>query len=240
MKVYKLVELLLGIGDTDKQGYIVSCYNSGKIQEIYKGTGGTVGIGGIVGYNYNGVIKNCYNTGEVISERDGFIEDIVGFSPSSSDVENCYYLSNSRDNKYGIRYTTSSMKSSSFIDKLNKGDKYPFIVDEGNINEGYPILFWQSNNENVIIQYNENSSLYARQDTSKSNEDNTNKIEESKYEESDEYTNEYISMDKDAISKESYNNSEYSNKEHTIRTLIVVCLFALIISILMIFIIYKN
>ena len=235
MKVYKLVELLLGIGDTDKQGYIVSCYNSGKIQEIYKGTGGTVGIGGIVGYNYNGVIKNCYNTGEVISERDGFIEDIVGFSPSSSDVENCYYLSNSRDNKYGIRYTTSSMKSSSFIDKLNKGDKYPFIVDEGNINEGYPILFWQSNNENVIKQYNENSSLYARQDTSKSNEDNTNKIEES-----DEYTNEYISMDKDAISKESYNNSEYSNKEHTIRTLIVVCLFVLIISILMIFIIYKN
>ena len=240
MKVYKLVELLLGIGDTDKQGYIVSCYNSGKIQEIYKGTGGTVGIGGIVGYNYNGVIKNCYNTGEVISERDGFIEDIVGFSPSSSDVENCYYLSNSRDNKYGIRYTTSSMKSSSFIDKLNKGDKYPFIVDEGNINEGYPILFWQSNNENVIKQYNENSSLYARQDTSKSNEDNTNKIEESKNEESDEYTNEYISMDKDAISKESYNNSEYYNKEHTIRTLIVVCLFALIISILMIFIIYKN
>ena len=121
------------------------------------------------------------------------------------------------------------------LDKLNKGDKYPFIVDEGNINEGYPILFWQSNNENVIKQYNENSSLYARQDTSKSNEDNTNKIEES-----DEYTNEYISMDKDAISKESYNNSEYSNKEHTIRTLIVVCLFVLIISILMIFIIYKN
>lgn len=122
------------------EGVIKSCYNKGAINEIYTGSGGTVGIGGIVGYDYNGRIENCYNAGIITSERKGGIGSIVGFS-ANDNIKNCYFDSSSSFYGTGIPLKSDMMKTEEFVDMLNNHDpKRPYEYDSNNINEGYPIL----------------------------------------------------------------------------------------------------
>lgn len=122
------------------EGVIKSCYNKGAINEIYTGSGGTVGIGGIVGYDYNGRIENCYNVGIITSERKGGIGSIVGFS-ANDNIKNCYFDSSSSFYGTGIPLKSDMMKTEEFVDMLNNHDpKRPYEYDSNNINEGYPIL----------------------------------------------------------------------------------------------------
>ena len=122
------------------EGVIKSCYNKGAINEIYTGSGGTVGIGGIVGYDYNGRIENCYNAGIITSERKGGIGSIVGFS-AKDNIKNCYYDSSSSFGGTGTPIKSDIMKTEEFVDMLNNHDpKRPYEYDSNNINEGYPIL----------------------------------------------------------------------------------------------------
>ena len=122
------------------EGVIKSCYNKGAINEIYTGSGGTVGIGGIVGYDYNGRIENCYNAGKITSEREDGIGSIVGFS-SKENIKNCYYDSSNSFGGIGTPIETDKMKTEEFVDILNNHDpKRPYEYDSNNINEGYPIL----------------------------------------------------------------------------------------------------
>ena len=93
------------VGNSMSSSSVSNCYNIGKI------TGYECSIGGIVGCNStysstNNVIKNCYNTGDVIlvgqfsdvnnySDYDGFLGGVVGKLHAGvySDVqtiENCY------------------------------------------------------------------------------------------------------------------------------------------------------
>jgi hypothetical protein len=122
------------------EGVIKSCYNKGEINEIYTGSGGTVGIGGIVGYDYNGRIENCYNAGKITSEREDGIGSIVGFS-ANDNIKNCYYDSSDSFGGTGTPIKFDIMKTEEFVDMLNNHDpKRPYEYDSNNINEGYPIL----------------------------------------------------------------------------------------------------
>lgn len=149
-----------GIGYIDEEGHIESCYNVGTVKENYTGNGGTVGIGGIVGYNYNGDIKNCYNIGKIDTKRDVSVESIAGFSESES-IINCYYTMDSQFKGLGNIIETSKMKDYSFVNKINSEDGESFIYDTNNINNGYPILYWQKNKieQSYNGNYNENYEL---------------------------------------------------------------------------------
>lgn len=113
--------------------------------------GGTVGIGGIVGYNYKGYIANCYNIANITSKHlPSTVGNITG-STANNMVSNCYYLDTL--SFYGIggkdvngcaeAKSEIDMQSKSFITTLNESNSTIFVHDENNINNGYPILSWQ-------------------------------------------------------------------------------------------------
>ena len=79
-------------------GGIAGYNNNGTVQNCYN-TGTVSGnnyIGGVVGYNDNGKVQNCYNTGTVSgSDVFGFIGGVVGYNNSSGGtVQNCYNTGN--------------------------------------------------------------------------------------------------------------------------------------------------
>lgn len=142
------------------EGVIKSCYNKGAINEIYTGSGGTVGIGGVVGYDYNGRIENCYNAGIITSERKGGIGGIVGFS-ANDNIKNCYYDSSNSFGGTGIPLKSDMMKTEEFVDMLNNHDpKRPYEYDSNNINDGYPILIAEDFNG----IYSEDEYIYEDED----------------------------------------------------------------------------
>ena len=86
--------------------------------------------GGIVGGNNPSMvttISNCYNTGTAT----------YAISGNSGTTTNCYYLNTCSSNPAGgISRTEVFMKSQDFVDELG----YGFTMDNGNTNDGYPIL----------------------------------------------------------------------------------------------------
>ena len=108
-------------------------------------------IGGIIGYNHGNVV-NAYTTGKVSNQlkKTGIkIGSIVGFSDAI--INNCYYLENTvylSDSNISIttegeEKTSDDMKQVSFIDELNEGNETNIWKLNSNINQGYPILYWQ-------------------------------------------------------------------------------------------------
>ena len=140
---------MLGIGTVGIYGKIESCYFTGEIIENYTGAGGTVGIGGIVGYNYKGYIKNCYNIGKITTNRKTNVGEIVG---TSSDVSNCFYREDSAINGNGEPISSDRMKQIDFISQLNGENGESFVYDENNINNGYPILYWQKEDTPIVTK----------------------------------------------------------------------------------------
>ena len=72
---------------------VENCYNIGDVTGAVSGSGD---VGGIVGYNNNSEnfdskIKNCYNTGAVISGNSSNVGGVVG-QIETGDVSDCYYL----------------------------------------------------------------------------------------------------------------------------------------------------
>lgn len=178
-------------------GRIENCMNSASfsIPDGAMGTGGIVGalyggtisgcvntadykgannVGGIVGFvDRNGVVENCYNTGDV--SFSGFyaggivgylsvgtctssynigsvLNDfsgsaVVGTTDNTAVIENCYYLTlpdgATDENNGTAAKTESEMKEDAFLTALN-GDKSVWVADAQNINNGFPILSWQA------------------------------------------------------------------------------------------------
>lgn len=131
---------IVGSGVTSK---IASCYNDGNIVSLGKYAGGIIGR-----LLSRGEVTNCYNKG--IVENHGISNgNIVGFLYSESKTDNCYFSKEICDlegvgrtnNDTTINKSISYMKTSDFVDDLNK-DEEIFVIDIG-INDGYPILKWQ-------------------------------------------------------------------------------------------------
>ena len=121
-----------GIAGYAKYSTIESCYNTGNI----KATGNT---GGIVGQSMNKTtVKACYNIAEIQGSPVGAI---VGFN--GANITNCYWTTPDSVTGGGGGSVTDSEKVSS-KEMLLENLGTAFIADNGNINNGYPILTWQT------------------------------------------------------------------------------------------------
>ena len=140
------------VGSLSGDVKIESSFNVGKIK-------GDVTVGGIVGSFFSvrtnsNVISNCYNIGSVTGNRE--CGSIIGANGASivdskgGKITNCYYLSGTAQNAYGINRggTVSAvsksqfdMKTLNFVTQLNNGGE-DYTQDIENINNGYPVLTW--------------------------------------------------------------------------------------------------
>lgn len=126
---------------------IESCYSKVNIN-------GNSYICGFIGHSSNSMVKNNYSTGNAI----GSIK-ICGFSYNNNcTYSNNYFKSNAvlsgtTISEFGTPILDSLMKVNNFIDSVNKGlITTPYKIDIFNLNNGYPILFWQDSGIAVITK----------------------------------------------------------------------------------------
>ncbi|NLP31154.1 MAG: S-layer homology domain-containing protein [Clostridiales bacterium] len=135
-------------------GIITSCYNQGKI--IGEGSGG------IAGTLRDGWITSCYNKGKITASE--YAGGISAIRYRNHTLINCYSVGSnitSMGHYHNSYYDKQSLKSPSIVTKLNSRPSIPnaylatlldqfnlnqFVYDKYNINQGYPILHWQTNN----------------------------------------------------------------------------------------------
>ena len=143
-------------GVNEENGKIENVYNIGEIinKIAEENINVTPCLGGILGSNI-GSIKNVYSIGCVkISIADGkksWIGSIVGLREQSHKEENCHYLENTvqvsnEENVLcivGEEKTSEQMKKSEFLEELNNGNETNIWKIEANMNNGYPVLYWQ-------------------------------------------------------------------------------------------------
>ena len=130
-----------GICGSLENSKILNCYNAGNVN----GNGiSSIGIGGISGgvaLNSNNVLKNCYNTGNISSNFMYNIGGIVGTKNNEDIIENNYFLENTVNGGNGVNIIegTESKSTDDMKEIYNLlGDKF-----KKDVNDGYPILFWQ-------------------------------------------------------------------------------------------------
>lgn len=127
-----------GIAGTNSAGYVIGCYNRGEIA-------GDLRVAGIVGNNV-GDISSCYNASVVVSVSDpaGLTGAIAAFYYTSK-ITDCYYdatlFSGKEDN--GIPMESGDMKRHALVNLLNSAAGN-FYYDYLIINNGYPIMSWQA------------------------------------------------------------------------------------------------
>ena len=129
----------------------INCYNLGKVEGTSENSNN---VGGVVGYAQR-EIKNCYNSGELLvnqKSKGNNVGGILAYSNSAT-LTNNYYLTGTAkvglsnifgrvqtEDKAGSYEATDTMPS--VISVINS--KNAFIEDTKNINNGYPILSWQT------------------------------------------------------------------------------------------------
>lgn len=164
---------LAGIaGGSSGKGNIRNCYNAGTIKTVYPSSP----AGGIIGSNDGTNVYNCYNIGKIINtEDDEYSEGIGSHYGGVYVVDNCYSLAGTfqhttsasasepcdgyyRGSGAGriivnifVRQAEdhegqSGMRSDAFLNEINANAGNIFVKDTANINQGYPILFWQAGN----------------------------------------------------------------------------------------------
>lgn len=132
---------------------IINCYNTGSVHTQY----GTGLAGGLAGDNER-IVTNCYNIGKISSDKSPNVGGIVGNIKGNYgiSVTDCYYSNELNDKGIGkydaTKYTESNvegktaeeMKSADILALLNGENDSAFVQDTGNINNGFPVLSWQS------------------------------------------------------------------------------------------------
>lgn len=117
------------LGYTTAKAILSNCYNTGTIN-------GTTRSAGIAGQQTTGTISYCYNIGKSSS-------GICGFSNAA--ITNCYYLNDESispgGSATGYEKITDKEK---LLNDLNAGDNKLFCDDTNKINNGYPVLNWQT------------------------------------------------------------------------------------------------
>lgn len=148
------------VGFADGKATINNCYNAGMV--TFRG----FYAGGVAGFLSDATLSNCYNIGNVLDDFSG--SAVAGTTDMSSVITNCYYgkeKSGITDTNAGVtEKEESAMKDASFIALLN-GEQSPaaWVSDSQNINEGFPVLVWQSDLASGIQKMNEslNCNIYA-------------------------------------------------------------------------------
>ena len=156
---------LVGFVDCDPENEvtIANSVNHGSVK------GGQKYSGGILGWNTNGRVINCYNTGMVsIKGNSDNVGALVGYSGSNGDVDCCYALQGTCEKLVGDGYSRENkflsqveMISSDFADELNVNvgdDKQylPWIFTEGE----YPFLKEVVNLQDCDISLTDGQIIY--------------------------------------------------------------------------------
>ena len=129
----------------------INCYNLGKVE----GTSDSGSyVGGILGYAQR-KINNCYNSGELLVNQNSKVNDVGGILAysNSATLTNNYYLTGTA--KVGLSNIFGSVQTEDKAGRYEATDTMPsvisvingenaFIEDTKNINNGYPILSWQT------------------------------------------------------------------------------------------------
>lgn len=129
---------------------VINNYNTGRIIEEVNNS---AGVGGIVGWIFatgaTGEIIHNYSAGEieVTGTNPQSIGGVIGKTATNFTIDNNYYELNKSNvtlNNVGTGLQQSDMKIQQFVDQLNGSQTdYPWQIDTGNKNDGYPILNWQ-------------------------------------------------------------------------------------------------
>ena len=150
-------------GFINKGTIIESCYNNGSVNSAMM-TGGIVGgignstiknsyssaiikggyVGGISGQIIGtGVIENCYNAGNLISKNVLSI-NYSGNDKTKVTFKNNYYLENTVNGANDIYIIEQNkVKNEQEMKNLYSSLGEMYKEDINNINNGYPILYWQ-------------------------------------------------------------------------------------------------
>ena len=132
--------------NSGKTAYITDCYNTGDISVFGNAYAQTPC--GIVNWGLNYVITNCYNIGEFYNESANSARGIVISYDADykHDVINCYWLTPSMA-AYGNANTNdgATPKSDEELKNLSDSLGENYKNDTKNVNNGYPILSWESN-----------------------------------------------------------------------------------------------
>ncbi len=137
-----------GIAGTHQGGKINFCYNTASIE-------GANYVGGIVGSIYGNPILSCYSTASLSGDSPiGGIAGYIGYygSASYSFFNEDYFNGSTVGELFmGSSASTSApqtmeyMKSADFVTLINNDRSY-WVEDTEGINDGYPILSWQTSN----------------------------------------------------------------------------------------------
>ena len=138
-----------GIAGNSQTPEINNCYNLGDINCKNP----KVRIAGIEVNAQNGEINNCHNIGKLNASGNLVIIGALTASTESQTINNSKWLSGSADKAIGNE-TTNVTKNN--IEEISNIEDMPSVLsivnsencfkeDTNNINNGYPILNWQSN-----------------------------------------------------------------------------------------------
>jgi len=132
-------------GQGSVQGTVENCYATGTVSA----SGGLHGSGGLIGLNFGTTrVSNCFATGSVSGGTDGYRGGLVGHESFSGNiVENSFYdedTTGQSDTGKGEPKSTAEMKDINTFSAWN--------IAEGTIdlNNGYPYLGWQADDETYI------------------------------------------------------------------------------------------
>ncbi len=158
------------VQENDTSGVIENCYTRGTVRahSYAQATGVTntfasaYSYAGGIAANSSGTIKNCYSTAEVNASayRSGYMGSQTAYKgvicgSNTGTIENSYYIEseacsegtgyNSGDEPEKV--TVEELKSYDMIRKLSPAFDYTWSMDlfDEALNEGYPILYAQSN-----------------------------------------------------------------------------------------------
>ena len=130
-------------GNLYNGGTISACYNTGAVAAA-----GTAG--GLVGSFRYGTIKNTYHSGTITAANVGSVAGKLEWTSGQKTLENVYVLNGSMETVGSlsgctIQNGTAVSKPAEELKALTAaelGDK--FAADTGAVNDGYPILKWQT------------------------------------------------------------------------------------------------
>lgn len=135
------------VGQLSYTSTVTFCYNTASVTAL--GFGGA----GICGAMYDtSTIKNCFNVGKIVGKSSPWMgaPHAIVADAGTSKVVNCYYEKSLSgvDDELAAAKTKQEMGLQSFVDALNASDEStPFVIDNQNVNNGFPLLKWETEGE---------------------------------------------------------------------------------------------